>query len=286
MLLRRKSSNDLYLLLFCLTACAQPTEKHSDAVVQVGSHILTQSELSESLPPSFHTPEDSTLAAEHLIRVWINDHLLYDLAQKNIADKEGIELLVENYRRSLVIYQYQEQLVNEKLSNNINEQELQEYYEANRTKFKLDKPLIKGLFLRIPIDAPNIEQTRAWCKNPSPAAINNLEKHSVQNVGNFDYFETKWVDLDDLMNNWPVQEPDFPEILRRKTFFEQKDGQYCYFLNVTQFLLAGDDAPFQYAEPTVRELLVNQKKIDFLRKTEDDLYNKALSSGHITFYNE
>jgi hypothetical protein len=281
MLLRRKLNK--YLFLFCLTACTQPTGNNENAVVQVGNHTLTQSELSENLPPSFLSPEDSILAAEHFIRVWINDQLLYDLAQKNIADKKNIDQLVENYRRSLLIYQYQEQLINEKLANNINEQGLLAYYEENKNKFKLDKPLIKGLFLRIPVDAPDIDKTRTWCKNPSATAVGNLEKYSVQNAGSFDYFDTKWVDLNELMNNWPAIEPDFPEALKKKTFFEQKDAKYHYFLNVIEYLLPGDEAPFQYAEPVVKELLINRQKIEFLRKTEDDLYNKALNNGQITF---
>jgi hypothetical protein len=250
-------------------------------VVQVGDYILTQSELDESLP-SFLSPEDSLMATEHFIRMWINDQLLYSLAQKNIADKKAIDLLVENYRRSLTIYQYQEQLINEKLANNISEQELNNYYEENKDKFKLDKPLIKGLFLRIPIGAPDLDKSRSWCKNPSAASISNLEKYSMQNAGSFDYFESKWVDFNELINNWPTT--SFADVLRNKTFFEQQDDKFHYFLNVTEYLLPGDDAPFRYAEPTVKELLINKKKIEFLRKTEEDLYNKALNNGQIIFH--
>ncbi|MDR0543603.1 MAG: peptidyl-prolyl cis-trans isomerase [Dysgonamonadaceae bacterium] len=274
-----------YILFMGLTACTHPSGKSKEAVIQVANRILTRSELDESLPP-FLTPEDSILAAEHFMRVWINDQLLYDLAQKNIADKNAIDQLVENYRRSLIIYQYQEQLVNEKLANNISEQELRNYYEEHKDKFKLDKPLIKGLFLRVSMDAPDIDKTRSWCITPSPASISHLEKYSVQNAGRFDYFETQWVDFNELMQNWPTREPNLSEMLKKNAFFEQKDDKYYYFLNISECLLPGDDTPFQYAEPVVKELLINRKKIEFLRKTEDDLYNKALNNGQIIFYNE
>lgn len=283
--MRKKLNKYLFASLFCLTACTSPVEKNQDAVVQIGSRVLTHSELNESLPVLFQSPEDSLLAAEHFIRLWINDQLLYNLAQKNIADKKSIEQLVENYRHSLIIYQYQEQLINEKLANHISEKELNQCYEENKTKFKLDKPLIKGLFLRIPIDAPNIDKARAWCKNPAAASIiDHLEKYSLQNAGSFDYFETQWVDLNELLNSWPVQKSISQEALKKQSFFEQHDSDYYYFLHISQSLLPGEDAPFRYAEPAVRELLINRKKIDFFRKTEDDLYNKALSNGQITFY--
>ncbi|MDR1527398.1 MAG: peptidyl-prolyl cis-trans isomerase [Dysgonamonadaceae bacterium] len=289
--MQRKLNNSIgfvvtgYILFFSLTACIHPSEENDDVVVRVGNRMLTRSELSESLP-SFHTPEDSILSTEHFIRVWVNDQLLYNVAQKNIADKNAIEQLVENYRRSLIIYQYQEQLVNEKVVNTISEQELRHYYEENKDKFKLDKPLIKGIFLRVPIDAPTIDKAKSWCKNPSSVSIGNLEKYSMQNAGSFDYFETQWVDFNELMHNWPVQELNLQEAIKRTTFFEQKDDKYYYFLHISDYLLPGDNSPFQYAEPVVKELLINRKKIEFLRKTENDLYNKALNSGQILFYNE
>ena len=289
MLLRRKLNNCIDLVLgglagICLfysVSCTHSSGKKNDAVVQTGKHILTRTELDENLPP-FLTPEDSILAAEHFIRIWINDHLLYDIAQKNIADKNAIEQLVENYRRSLTIYQYQEQLVNEKIAQNIREQELQNYYEDNKEIFKLDKPLIKGLFLRVPLGAPHIDKAKSWCKKPSPVFIDNLEKYSVQNAANFDFFENKWVDFNELMHTFPNP----PETPKKQTFYEREDLQYYYFLNVSECLLPGDNAPFQFAEPTVKEFLINRKRIEFLRKTENDIYNKALNSGQIIFYNE
>ena len=288
-LLQKKLTNCIHLIqggftgicLLSLIACTHSSGKNDDAVIQIGKHILTRTELNENLPP-FLTSEDSLLITEHFIRVWINDRLLYDIAQKNIADKNAIDQLVENYRRSLIIYQYQEQLVNEKLAKNIREQELLTYFEENKEIFKLDKPLIKGIFLQVPIEAPDIERARLWCKNPLPASINNLEKYSVQNATNFDYFENKWVDFNELMNTYP----DPPEMPKKNTFYERKDHRYYYFLKISECLLPGDNAPFQYVEPLVKEFLINRKKIEFLQKTENDIYNKALNSGQITFYNE
>ncbi|GHT02982.1 hypothetical protein FACS189423_02830 [Bacteroidia bacterium] len=285
--LRVKPAMTGFYLCFCLFvfSCTQESAKNAENIVKVGNEILTQTEMDESLPP-FLNPEDSLMATEHFIRMWINDHLLYDIAQKNISDKKNIDQLVENYRRSLVIYQYQEQLVNEKLGKEIREQDLVNYYQANKDKFQLDKVLIQGLFLKIPVDAPQIDKVRAWSKSITPASITNIEKYSVQNAASYDYFEDKWLDFNELMDNWPVDYNNDEEVVKKNKFIEQKDEHYYYFLNITGYLLPGDNAPFEYAEPIVKEILINQKKIDFLRKTEEDLYNKALKNGQIKFYNE
>jgi hypothetical protein len=104
----------------------------------------------------------------------------------------------------------------------------------------------------------------------------------MQNAANFDYFESKWVDFNELMATWPKP----LEAPKKNGFYEQADNKYYYFLNISDCLLPGDNAPFQYAEPIVKEFLINRKKIEFLQKTEHDIYNKAFNNGQITFYNE
>ncbi|MDR0865820.1 MAG: peptidyl-prolyl cis-trans isomerase [Candidatus Symbiothrix sp.] len=268
---------------FLAVSCGRKSANNVDAVVQVGDKFLTREEIAENLP-SVTNADDSVMATEHYIRLWISDNLLYDVAAKNIVDKENINQLVENYRKSLVIYQYQEQLINEKLSREISNRSLLDYFEANKTKFKLDKSLVKGLFLRIPINAPQIDKVRSWYKSISTSSIDNIEKYSLQNSANFDYFVDDWLDFNDLVNKWPVNYRN--DLNVKSKYTEQKDDNYYYLLHITDYLLAGDNAPFEYAKSTIREILINQKKIEFLRETEEDLYNKALNSGKIKFFNE
>jgi hypothetical protein len=274
----------LAVVSFLVVSCKQETTVDKDAIVRVGDKILTREELEENIA-SFPNPEDSILAVEHYIRVWINDNLLYNVACKNITDKEYIDQLVESYRKSLVIYQYQEQLVNEKLSKEIDNETLLDYHKNNKDKFKLDRSLIKGLFLRIPVDAPQIDKIKIWYKSISATSLANIEKYSLQYSASYDYFFDNWVDLSELMNKWPISHKTELGDIKYNKFIEQKDDKYYYFLHITDYLSPGDNAPFEYAKSTIKEILINQKKIEFLRKIEDDLYNKALNGGQITFYN-
>lgn len=87
---------------------------------------------------------------------------MYDVALRNLGDeKEEVDKLVEEYRRSLVRYRYQERLVEEKLKTDIRESDKLNYYEENQKKFILDKGLIKGLFLKIPVDAPGLTDVKS-----------------------------------------------------------------------------------------------------------------------------
>ena len=271
--------------LLTVTCTKQSTEVELLSIVKVNDKVLTREDLDANIPFGL-TPEDSIIAAEHYIRLWINDVLKYDVASRNIADKKNIEQLVDNYRRSLTNYQYEEQLIAEKLSGKIDNQSMLDYYEVNKDKFKIDRPLIKGLSLKIPIETPQIDKVRSWCKSLTSANITNIEKFCVQNAIGYGYFVDNWVDFNELTENWPTKYKDENNVIKKEKYLEQKDSSYYYLLHIVEYLLSEDNAPFEYAQPTIKEILINQQKIDFLKDIDNDLYTKALNNGQIIFYNK
>jgi len=275
----------LILSLFAVTCQKKVDGTNEDVIVRVGNKSLSKSELEKNISKGLST-EDSMVLAEKFVRLWIKDNLLYDIAVKNLGDREEIKQLVENYRRSLIIYQYQEQLINEKLSKEIGETEMKQYYQEYSDKFVLDKTLIKGLFLKIPVEAPQIDEVRKWYKSSTQASLGNIEKYSVQNAAIYDYFYDKWVDFNELLENMPIPQVNHTVVIKNNKNIELQDSSYYYFLHIEDFLLPGDNAPFEYAQSTIKELLMNRRRMEFLRRIEDDLYNSALNKGQIQYYNE
>ena len=216
------------------------------------------------------------MAAENLMKNWIVEQLLYDVAKRNTASQQkDIDLLVENYKKSLVLNIYQEKLISERLSPVIKDVEIRTYYDENKERFKLDKNIIKGLFLKIPIDAPNLNQIREWYKSTNERALENIEKYSIQNASIYDFFYDRWMDFDEVMDKIPIHISDPVHFLKEKKNIEVVDSSYVYLLNIQETLLIGNSAPYEFAEPMVKELLINQKRLNFIKSIEEDLYNDA-----------
>ena len=268
-----------------ITGCNKKLElKNAGALVKIGSKVLYRSVLDENIPAGLSS-EDSIIAAEYFIRTWINENLLYDIALKNINNKGNIEQLVENYRKSLFIYQYEEQLVNERLTKEIDEQSLYDYYNKNKDKLKLERPLVKGLFLKVPVDAPQVNEIRTLCKSTASLSRDKLDKYTLNNGVIFDFFVDNWMDFNDLMSNFPEEKLNREDLSVHKKTIEKQDDVYIYFLNITDFLLPGDNAPYEYAKTTVQGILINQRKIEFLKNMEKELFQRAIDKGEIQFYN-
>ena len=256
-------------------------------VVKLHDRGLSRESLLQALPKRLSSA-DSLIWAESYLKQWIKDELVYDVAQRNMDDetKAEIDRLVDSYRRSLIRYRYQEQLVKERLSANITEAEKEAFYAENREEFVLDHSLIKGLFLKVPLGAPNLSEVKRWYRSKSEDSIEKIEKYSVQNAVVYEYFYDKWVDFDELMLNIPQTVTDEAAFLRTHTYLEAADSSFCYLLNIDEFIPKGEIAPYEYVAPQVFEMLVNQRKVKFLKDFEEELYDDAVRAGDVIFFPE
>ena len=275
-----------FVSLLCSCKRTQPIDT-ADVLVRVKDRTLARSDIKAQIPRGISSA-DSLLLAENLEKKWVKDVLVYDVALRNLEAEEKVEVdrLVEEYRHSLIRYRYQEQLIKEKLSAEFQESDKLKYYEENQKKFILEKALIKGLFLKIPIDAPGLSDVKGWYRSTSESSLEKIEKYSVQNANIYDYFYDKWVDFDQVMDNLPIHIPTATTFLRSNKFAAVRARLYCYLLNIKEFLPVGTIAPFEYVSPQIVEMLTNQRKLDFLRKVEEELYNDAVSDGNVEFYTE
>lgn len=266
--------------LFLLCACkGGQNDGDTEVLASVGEKVLKRSDITTIIPKGISS-SDSLFMAESFVKKWVKDALVYEVALSNLGDEKAeINKLVEDYRESLVRYRYQERLLREKLTADIRESDKLNYYEENQKKFILDKSLIKGLFLKIPADAPGVSDVKSWYKQTNVDALEKIEKYSVQNATLYDYFYDRWVDFDAIMENIPLRVSDPNAFLKANKFVEVADSSYYYLLNISEYLPSGSVAPYDYANARIIEMLINQRRMDFIRKFEEDLYNDAIRKG-------
>jgi hypothetical protein len=269
-----------------LSSCKKKYSTEDGVLVEVNGKSLHSSDL-EGLIPKSISAQDSLLFVENYIKKWVKDELIYDVAAKNLKDEaEDINRLVEAYRRSLIRYRYQERLVTEKLSANLRESEKLTYFEENQDRFKLEDAIIKGLFLKIPVDAPGLADVKKWYKSNSIESLEKIEKYSIQNASIYEYFFDKWVSFEDVMGNIPMTVTNANTFLQANKTVEVSDSTYCYLLNIQEYIPAGKVAPYDFAEPQIVEMLINQKRQDFIADFENELYTDAVKRGDVIFHSD
>lgn len=276
-----------FLGLICLFSCNKGESGDIDLsqvpVVSVKGKTLYMNELNDAVPKSL-SPEDSAAIADNYVKAWINDQLMYDKAKQNVVDRAGIENLVENYRKSLITNQYQKQLLTEYLSKSVSDSELQSFYEQNKDKFKLKENLIKGLYLKVPVASKELDNFIKWYKQATDAAVENIEKNTLKNAVGYEYFYDRWVSLNDITDNMPLSVNNGDDFLKANKNVEVRDSSFVYLLNIKEYKSIGSEAPYEYIKNQLMEVYTEQRKSDYLKQVQQDLYNKATTDNEIKFY--
>ncbi|WP_294630392.1 peptidyl-prolyl cis-trans isomerase [uncultured Bacteroides sp.] len=276
----------LVLLLITLLTCGACKEQHDHKgktpLVEVDGNFLYKEDLMSVLPVGL-SKDDSILFAEHYIRSWAEEVLLYEKAADNIPDNVDVDKLVENYRKALIMHTYQQELINQKLTKEIPEQEIADYYAKNKELFKQESPMMKGLFIKIPLTAPQLNNVRRWYKSDKQEAVENLEKYSLQNAVKYEYFYDRWVSVADVLDLIPLKVEAPEEYVDKHRQIELQDTAFHYFLNVSDYRGAGEEKPYEFARAEVKDLLVNQKRVGFMEQVKNDLYQQAANKKKIIY---
>jgi hypothetical protein len=269
-----------------LSACGQSGEHdEKDALVEVNGNYLFKEELQSVLPLGLST-EDSAKFVDNYIREWVEDVLLYEQAKRNVKDSREIERLVENYRKTLLTHTYQQQLIAQRFADDIPEEELQEYYDTNKELFRLDQPMLKGLFIKVPVSAPRLKDVRSWYKSTSQQSIDNLEKYAMQHAARYEYFHNEWVSTPELADIMPLKIAELNNLVEQGRSFEYRDKEFIYFLAISEVMKKNEVKPFETARQEIKEILANMRQVDYMKSVKDDLYEQAVKKNKIIYNNK
>jgi predicted small lipoprotein YifL len=276
----------LAMTALTLGGCGAPgPERAADVVAQVGLNTLTRGQLDEQLGTQ-HSASDSTRLADLYVRSWIKEQLLYDKARDNVDRLEEINREAEAYRRRLIVYEYEQRLMRERLATEISDADLEAFYKSHEREFLLKQPLVKGILLKVPADAPRLGELKSWVKRIDDKSLEKIEKYSLGNALVYDYFMDRWVSLADVMKNIPYDMADPNRFVSQNKSLETVSGGFWYFLYIGAYVQAGQTAPFDYAREEVREALLNVRRKEFVRRLEDELFEEALKKNKIKYYQQ
>jgi len=275
----------LFLSLVIVGSCAPKKADTPDrkALLEVEGKFLYADELQKVIPPNI-SDSDSIDIAQSYIKKWVTDVLMYENAKRNITNKEEIDELVEGYRKSLTIHQYQQKMIEQRLPKEPSEEDLKAFYDQYSEQLVLKENIIKGLLLVIPEKAPKMANVRSWVQSGNTKSLESIEKYSIQNAISYDYFCDRWLPFSEILKKMPLQIEDPSTYLASHRFVEVSDSTQHYFLRIESYKNSGQVEPYEMAKDRISNILLNKQKADFMTKFEDELYNDAVKDETVNFF--
>lgn len=249
------------------------------AVAAVGNKTLYLDQIPKLLTGT--SQPDSIAIVQNYINSWARKELLFLKAQENLSDQNrtDIENQLQDTRANLVIYQYQRQMMIEKMDTNITETEMEEYYASNEKRFMLSSNIVKALFIKIPKEVPNIDRIRTLSRSSDQTDLQQLEKICYQFAEKFDDFNEGWVTFDRLSVELPQDIINQDEFLRYNTWLETRDSSSYYLITFRDYRLRYSLAPYDYVKNDIKNIILNNRRFEFLQSLENGIYNDAIKAN-------
>lgn len=270
-------------LLF-IGACS--SEVDDQAVAKVGDKLLYQSNISDIIPKN-SSKEDSILLANDYINKWVKQELLIQKADENLSpEQKNVDAELLAYRNSLIIYRYKNELIKQRMDTVVAASEIEEYYNKHSANFNLNRSIVKAIFVKIPGDLAHPELIKEMVEDTSEEGLAELREYCGQYAKKVEISMNDWIDFKVLKQNFP-EEVTSPEVfLRKNRLKEMNDSNYYYLVRIHDYKLSNDLAPIEFVENNIKNLILNQRKIKFLKKIEDNVYTEGIRQNKFRIYNK
>ncbi|MCG8306409.1 MAG: peptidyl-prolyl cis-trans isomerase [Cytophagales bacterium] len=260
-------------------------ESGSRPLASVGDIYLYPKDV-EGIVPSGISKSDSIDLIERHIKSWIKKQLLISEAQKQLAfDEVELERRVLDYRYALMMHEFEKYNIARNIDTNITEEEIETYYRENIENFELKQNIIRGYFIQLTKDAPKLNRFRYLLRSNREEDIEELKSYAYSYGTKVHLDDSIWVNFEDVISNTPLTDiPNKTDFLRRNRFYEIPDGDFIFFLRVSQYKIQNDTSPLEFVRDDIQKIILNKRKVLLAKKLEDDIYKNARENEDFKIY--
>ena len=253
-------------------------------VARVGSHKLYESELSAYIPDSA-SPDDSTRLALQYINTWATDVVFNDVAEKELSKSEkDVAKELEDYRRSLIKYRYEQKYINQRLDTAITSAQIEKYYDEHLDNFRLRLPIAKARFMCISADSPNLGIIKKKMASDKPQDQIEADSLAFSSALRYTDFGGRWVDLVKLSNEFGT---DYGTVLSsmKGGMVEMSDGNgNLSIAYISHMIRAGETGPVDFYRERIKDIILSNRKQALLSGLERDLLENARNHDDFVIY--
>lgn len=254
-----------------------------DVLARVGDHYLLKGEL-ENLVPLETEVEDSITLVKNFIDSWIREELLLQKALQNLdEDQYNFQEQLENYKNSLVIFAYENQLIKQKLDTNVSDREIANYYAENKDNFELREDVFQIRFVQMLNTAPAKDSVSYWLFDEPYNADNQLNEYCTQFAIGCHLDTSIWIERSTL--NQSIGEESMANTvnlnLGKNTI---EDSLKTSIIQLYNRRLNGTIAPISYVSDQIKSILINKRKIELIQSVKAQIYEDATLKGKYEVY--
>ena len=268
----------IFSLFFISCSNNSTDNKGQHPIARVGDVYLDGSDVTD-LVPKGTSAEDSIVIVKKYIDNWVHETLVLLKAEKNLTDEQkNVKKQLDDYRRSLITYAYEQALIAQNLDTNVSETVVETYYKEHPSDFELKDNIIEVTYVKVKRNAPKLDKLKQWYRSDNEKDISALRNYCLEFAENYYIDNNSWLLFDDLLKEIPIKMYDKELFLQNNRFVEVQDSLSMYFVNIKGFKIKNSLSPLSFEKENIRNIILNRRKLELISKMKEDVYNEAVKN--------
>lgn len=253
-------------------------------IARVFNEYLYESQLRKAIPFDV-SAEDSARLAETYINNWIKQRLILSKAELNLTEeKKNVEKQLEDYRISLLIYLYQDELVKQRLDTNIRQSDMEKYYEENKQNFELKENILRAVYVKLDRQNKSVNKIRKWLNDGDTESKKRLKEYCGTQALRYSLDEQQWQTPEELAKETGIEQRNIENMARYPNTYELYENDGYYIIKTIEYKLKNEISPLSFNERKIRNIILNKRKLQLMEKMEKDVITEAAAKNNFEIY--
>lgn len=269
-----------------LTSCdLLKREEEKTPIASVDDIYLYKEDIEDLLSENI-SKEDSTALVSNYINTWATETLLVEGAKRNlpIEQLEEFDRLVTQYKNDLYSKAYLEALVGSRVDSVVTDDEAKRYYNNHQDVFRLNEELIMLRYINVSGEREDFKEVKERF-----VRFDSLDKKVLDSIAiqfkSYSLKDSVWVKANHVVKKIPViNHENKGELLKKSNFIQLEDSLGVYLVRITNVLERNSQAPLEYVKPTIDQIVVNKRKLDYIKQLKQDITKDAVKNKQFKTY--
>ncbi len=271
----------LIVIISCTSGIKNPNER---VLARVYDEYLYESDLAGMIPASTQV-RDSIDIVMNIIDNWIQQKLVLKKAENNLTPQQlNFDKQLEEYRKSLIIFEYETKLIKHKLDTVVTEENIESYYNRFKGNFELKDNIVKVLFVKIEQTSSYRQIIKRLLTSDKEDDKINLENYCQEYASNFFLDDQSWLLFDDILKEIPIKTYNQEVYLQNHRYIEITQSPFIYMVLFKDFKVKESVSPLSFERDNIRNIIINKRKLELIKNMEKEVMMNAVENNDFEIY--
>lgn len=276
----------LLFFIFSFAVSCNLFDNDEQPIAKAFDKFLYLKDLDGVVPKNVHG-NDSAAMVLAFIDQWQHEQVIQHQAETNVdIDYNAIQNQIEAYKKSLIRFQYEQLLIQQKLDTVVTDAAILNYYQTNQDNFQLKKPILKVSYVKLPQQAPKIKMVKKLFASSDMRDLDLLEKYCFKYSPNFSLLDTVWHYPEELAQIFPIEKIGENNYNNLNRIFEISENNTLYLVILRDSKFRDSLSPLAFEKDNIKNLIINQRKLALINQMEKEVFKEAQKNNELEIYDK